>query len=334
MKPERAPVLNRFERELAAAIDARVASRRGRRRILVPAFAVVALLIAGVSYALVADDDGSTVQTQGPADSTATTVASEDSSQVLQADSWTLGIETGYAPDPLCVVLATVPERMGKASTCGRDASEFDTMLQRSPIVVLHLDDPQVLAGIASENIAALQFLDDRGNLVKSVATSDPVVSLHRWRFWALDRDVVRAATIHLMTTDGSDVPEVPVPRILSGAEQVVIDTITLVAKAAIVGDGTDDPDAYIDNPEGLAPIRTALANLHPEQIGNTQFVMHEVTLTSDTTADFVYDVLLAPPLADRSMHNLVGHAVVVDGQWKVTRATACQVWNFGNGTC
>ena len=108
---------------------------------------------------------------------------------------------------------------------------------------------------------------------------------------------------------------------------------ITRAALAGIMGQGTDDSDAFIDHPDGIKAQRDALAAAYPEQ-RNARLAMKLVTLTSPTDATFVYDVELAPPLAAQSLRELAGHAVKANGAWKVTRATACQVWGFGNGTC
>ena len=108
---------------------------------------------------------------------------------------------------------------------------------------------------------------------------------------------------------------------------------ITRAALAGIMGQGTDDPDAFIDQPDGIKVERDALTAAYPEQ-RNARLAMKVVTLTSPTDAMFTYDVELAPPLAAQSLHDMTGHAVKINGGWKVTRATACQVWAFGNGTC
>lgn len=111
------------------------------------------------------------------------------------------------------------------------------------------------------------------------------------------------------------------------------VDAIGRVALAGIMGQGTDDADLFIDHPEGLKQTRDALLAAYPEQAA-ARLVMRSVTVTSFTEASFVYDVELVAPLADRSLRDMVGHAVKIDGSWKVTRATACQVWGFGTGVC
>ena len=108
---------------------------------------------------------------------------------------------------------------------------------------------------------------------------------------------------------------------------------ITRAALGGIMSQGTDDPDTFIDRPEGIKAQRDTLAAAYPEQ-RNAKLVMKTITIDTPTTATFVYDVELAPPLTVQSLHDMTGHAVKVDGAWKVTRATACQVWGFGTGTC
>lgn len=108
---------------------------------------------------------------------------------------------------------------------------------------------------------------------------------------------------------------------------------IERAVRAGILGQGTDDPDAFIDDPHGLADARAQLRAAYPEQ-ADARLVMRSITITSSTTAVFVYDVELVPPLAPQSLRDMAGAAVVVDGTWKVTRASACRVWSFGNGVC
>jgi hypothetical protein len=132
----------------------------------------------------------------------------------------------------------------------------------------------------------------------------------------------------------GGVTPVVPAgvtPRNANGDAAVEIVT---AAKGGIGGAEVTDPDVFIDQPEGLAEVRNALRAIYPQQIGMVRFSLRTMTFTSESTATLHFDLGLAPPIEHLSLHDMVGEAVFVEGQWKVTRDSACRVWAFGQGTC
>lgn len=181
--------------------------------------------------------------------------------------------------------------------------------------------------------IASIQLPEAAAPIIGDVAFVDNI------------RAVVTRRNAVAICSIGASCVQVTVPATGPSATVVVADrrrpagesaaraAIERAALAGIMGRGVDDPDAFIDQPEGIKAQRDALAVAYPEQ-QDAKFVLHSITLDSPTTASFTYDVELVGSLAARSLHDITGHAVKIGGTWKVTRASACQVWAFGNGVC
>jgi hypothetical protein len=342
MKHDRAPALNRFENELARAIDARAGRSAVRRnaRVLALASLVVLALVAGVTYAWSQARDTSTgVATSGPDDSGTTGAPPEellsgDGTVVLQVGGvgdhqWALQLRSDRGA--VCVELVSTVRNLEKTASCGT-SDELESALVHMPSQVLSLGLVPAIGGNARAEVARIDLVDaDDAVLVSVATTTDERVP--GGRFWATDADVAEATSVVARDAAGDEVGRMPAPP-TSVRRTADLLAIRRAAEAGIIGIGTEDPDLFIDDPRGIKAQRDALAAAYPEQIGNTSLVMHDVTFTSSTQAEFVYDVLLAPPLDTHSLHGLVGHAVRIDGVWKVTRATACQVWGFGTGTC
>jgi hypothetical protein len=111
-------------------------------------------------------------------------------------------------------------------------------------------------------------------------------------------------------------------------------------AEAAVVAAfgrafGGDDPDANlqaIDDPSGLADIREQLRQRYPEMLGGrVTYEITDVVFTSPAEASYYF----RPVIEDyNELPQQIGRARVVDGEWKITRDTACAMFGLGGITC
>jgi hypothetical protein len=97
-----------------------------------------------------------------------------------------------------------------------------------------------------------------------------------------------------------------------------------------------DQPDAvaldHVDDPEGVdvALQRVRTGGLPPETLAQVEVTIEELVFADPDTAYVRYRVDAAAPLLDDQF----GELRLIDGTWKVTRATVCTLLAAGGGPC
>jgi len=109
-----------------------------------------------------------------------------------------------------------------------------------------------------------------------------------------------------------------------SPADPVAAESAVREAFAAVYAGASSVPDRLvrIDDPSGVAAAigRAAVGEFGTQlTISTTQ--VDQVAFTSPTTADVIYSVLAGP---EALVNQALGSSRLVDGVWKVTRATVC----------
>jgi exonuclease VII small subunit len=84
----------------------------------------------------------------------------------------------------------------------------------------------------------------------------------------------------------------------------------------------------YLEDGEELADLVEQQFSILGEQATQTTAQVKEITIVDDSTAEFVFDVLLsgAPVVPDYP-----GLAVVVEDEWKVSKVTLCDLLRLAN---
>ena len=100
----------------------------------------------------------------------------------------------------------------------------------------------------------------------------------------------------------------------------------------AVLGqaDGTSLEEG-VDDATGLAARRDELRERYPEMIGAVTYEMGDLVFTSATEATYHFRPVV--PNSGAFMFQL-GGARLVDGQWKLTRATVCAMFGLGGASC
>ena len=90
--------------------------------------------------------------------------------------------------------------------------------------------------------------------------------------------------------------------------------------------------DAAVDDPTGLRDLGDELQKRYPEMLGGrVTYEVTEIVFTGPEEAAFYF----RPVITDyNELPRQIGHARVVDGEWKVTRATVCAMFQLGGVTC
>jgi hypothetical protein len=97
--------------------------------------------------------------------------------------------------------------------------------------------------------------------------------------------------------------------------------------------DGTKDLEtklATLEDPELIRAIFTQTAQQNADLLKQTQADVKSITFTDNEHADVTYDLVLngiQPP----QLPNQIGGAVLVNGQWKVSTQTFCDIAALGN---
>jgi hypothetical protein len=139
-------------------------------------------------------------------------------------------------------------------------------------------------------------------------------------------------------TTDPACMPPPPAPPSLPDPGEQPEDRAA--AEAAVVtvfgqAFGGDDAEANadaFDDPSGLAEMRDQLRERYPEMLGGrVTYEIDDVVFTSPTEASYYF----RPVIEDYSeLPRQIGSARLVDGEWKITRATACAMFQLGGAAC
>lgn len=124
-------------------------------------------------------------------------------------------------------------------------------------------------------------------------------------------------------TTARADAPEPgdegEVPTDLDAAEAAIRTAFVVLYDGARP---VRDRVAVVDDPRGVEQaLKTASEGEFALQLANTKGTVSEVSFTSSTTASVRYSVLSSGELL---VPDGTGAARLVDGEWKVTRATVC----------
>ncbi len=86
-----------------------------------------------------------------------------------------------------------------------------------------------------------------------------------------------------------------------------------------------------VDDPTGLVEAnRQAFANF-PYELSHDTDRITDIRFTSPTRATVTWDILID---GERRFPGQVGEAVLVDGDWKMTRTTACRLLALAGGLC
>jgi hypothetical protein len=89
---------------------------------------------------------------------------------------------------------------------------------------------------------------------------------------------------------------------------------------------------ALIDVPMGLdAPSAAAASGPFASNVTSVAAKVDRIVFTGPTTAAVAYELLVD---GSQTFATRVGHARVVGGRWKVTRATVCADLGLANVTC
>jgi hypothetical protein len=139
-------------------------------------------------------------------------------------------------------------------------------------------------------------------------------------------------------STDPACVPPPPAPPPLPDPGEQPSDVaaadaaVRAVFQQAFGAEDDAGKDAAIDDPAGLAEIREDLKARYPELLGDRiTYEITEIVFTGPDTAAYYF----RPVIADYSeLPRQIGSARIVDGSWKVTRATACAMFSLGGAGC
>ncbi|MFT6291637.1 MAG: hypothetical protein ACJAR2_002242 [Ilumatobacter sp.] len=102
---------------------------------------------------------------------------------------------------------------------------------------------------------------------------------------------------------------------------------------AGIYGDNEDIFDSldFIDDPTGVAEARDQVAEGgFEEAAANAEAIVEELVFTTPVDAWFRYRI----ETTTGNFSERFGQAVVIDGIWKITRATICQDLQLAGGSC
>jgi hypothetical protein len=139
-------------------------------------------------------------------------------------------------------------------------------------------------------------------------------------------------------TTDPACMPPPPAPPSLpdpgeqpedrAGAESAVV----AVFGQAFGGDDAEANADAVDDPSGLADVRDELRERYPEMLGGrVTYEITDVVFTSPTEASYYF----RPVIEDYSeLPRQIGRARMIDGEWKITRATVCAMFQLGGAAC
>jgi hypothetical protein len=133
-----------------------------------------------------------------------------------------------------------------------------------------------------------------------------------------------------------SPAPAAPPSLPGAGEQPADVDTargdVEAVFGRAFGGDDAQGNLDAVDDPEGLEELRERLRESYPEMLGGrVTYEITDVVFTSPSTAAFRF----RPVIADyNEMPMQIGGAREVDGEWKITRATACAMFSLGGATC
>jgi hypothetical protein len=133
-------------------------------------------------------------------------------------------------------------------------------------------------------------------------------------------------------TADPAALPEVdgPPPDDEETARQAVIDAYSTVYSADTSDENIVDA---VDDPRGVAnAFAQARANM-PQALDTLAVRVHEVQFLNPTEAAVRYDILV-PGLANTVLPDLIGRAVLLDDEWKVTRDTICRDLKQASASC
>jgi hypothetical protein len=87
-----------------------------------------------------------------------------------------------------------------------------------------------------------------------------------------------------------------------------------------------------VDDPTGLAELRTRLREQYPEMLGGrVTYEITDIVLVGSSEATFRF----RPVIADYAeMPVQTGGATLIGAEWKITRATACAMFRLGGAAC
>lgn len=124
--------------------------------------------------------------------------------------------------------------------------------------------------------------------------------------------------------------PELPDPG-EQPADAAAAEAEIVELMSRIYGDDAFDTADGIDDPTGVAEARDAVAaGGFEEAAASAEAVVEELVFTTPTDAWFRYRI----DTSMGSFRDRFGQAVLVDGAWKVTRATICQDLAMAGGSC
>ncbi len=103
-------------------------------------------------------------------------------------------------------------------------------------------------------------------------------------------------------------------------ARQEIIDVFTQWGAVGTVSEVAKNL-GLIDDPRGVVEAATQAVRNYPYQVSHDAYRVSTVGFVNANEAIVVYDVVLdgSPLFAERA-----GHAVRVEGTWKITRQTVC----------
>lgn len=96
----------------------------------------------------------------------------------------------------------------------------------------------------------------------------------------------------------------------------------------------TEQNVAVVEDGENLIETYDAVEAANPDAPSVTAKV-DSIAFTSSTTADVTYSLFPVGPEGGQPLvANLAGGAILIEGKWKVTRATVCDLFALGGTEC
>lgn len=118
--------------------------------------------------------------------------------------------------------------------------------------------------------------------------------------------------------------PDGPPPDDEEAARQAIIETWTKVVDETNEDNAQEIINTYVDDPHGVWEASVAGAENFPEEFETATVDVKEITFLNSTMAIVDYDINFGEGVGVGSLPGRVGRAVLIDGQWKVTRGSIC----------
>jgi hypothetical protein len=86
-----------------------------------------------------------------------------------------------------------------------------------------------------------------------------------------------------------------------------------------------------LEDPEKARAIYTQTAQQNADLLKGTSVAVKDITFTDPGTAQVTFDLILNGNTASPALAGRIGNAVLVNGKWKITTTTFCDISSLGN---